>query len=165
MSEVGWSTGRKPPRRAFRELPAPPKTEKGLRRREELIEATTRAVDKVGYDNLTVALICETASAPIGLYYRYFRNKSDAVLAALERLIDGYSVQVEREEGEGDFFSAQAAGFSLYEKLFSAHPGLLSCFYSYEYGESAFSDYFHDQTLKFDRLHLARTARWLHLNY
>jgi AcrR family transcriptional regulator len=37
----------------------------------------------------------------------------------------------------------------------------LSCYYSYDYGEPAFSAFFHDRTIVFDKLHLDRTMRLL----
>jgi AcrR family transcriptional regulator len=157
----GADTGRKPRKSAVTVVPPLPKTDKGRRRRQTIIDAAAVIVDEVGYANLSVALIAEKAEAPIGLYYRYFRNKADPVLAALEESLDDYSDQLTGAEQETDFFRSQVQGFNLFERLFRAHPGLLSCYYSYDYGEPAFSSFFHDRTLAFDRMHLERTMRLL----
>ena len=132
-------------------------------RRQAFVVAAGKVVDELGYAELSVNRIATEAGAPVGLYYRYFRNKTDAVLAAIETHLEEYSVQVSTLDDSTSFFESQVAGFSLFERLFRAHPGLLSCYYSYDYGEPAFAAYFHSRTLSFDHLHLQRSARLLKL--
>ena len=131
-----------------------PKTAKGQRRRRELIAAATRALNRVGYRELTVADVVKEAGAPIGLFYRYFRNKSDIVIEALEDVIAEHKARM--PTGAATFFDFQVAAHRNLIRLFSEAPGLMGCYYSFDYSEATFAGLFRDQTLDFDRMHAAR---------
>ena len=73
--------------------------------------AAAKVVDELGYAELSVNRIATEAGAPVGLYYRYFRNKTDAVLAAIETYLEEYSVQVGTLDESTSFFESQVAGF------------------------------------------------------
>lgn len=133
---------------------APPKTEKGKRRKQELIDATVLVLNRVGYRDLTVADITEAANAPVGLFYRYFRNKTDIVLEALKLVVSDYK-GVMSAEGSS-LYNYQIAAHRTLIQLFTQSPGLLGCYYSFDYGDRAFSDFFHDQTLEFNQMHAQR---------
>jgi AcrR family transcriptional regulator len=41
-------------------------------------------------------------------------------------------------------------------RLFTESPGLLGCYYSFDYSEQTFAAFFHDETLAFNRMHAER---------
>jgi len=139
---------------ATRPPPPPPRTPKGERRRLGLIAATARALNRRPYPELKVTDITEEAEAPVGAFYRHFRNKTEAVLQALDQLVEDYRATLPHAPG-GTFFSRQVAVHRNLIQLFGESPGLLGCYYSYDSGERAFTAFFCDRTLRFDREHAA----------
>jgi AcrR family transcriptional regulator len=53
-------------------------------RRQELIDAAWRCVDRVGYHNLTIDDVCEEANLSKGAFYTYFKQKLDLLVALLD---------------------------------------------------------------------------------
>lgn len=136
------------------DLKSAPKTPKGRKRKQELIAAATRALNRIGYRELSVADIAEEAGAPISLFYRYFRNKTEIVVEALNEIVAQHKARM--PAGASSFFEFQVAAHRNLIRLFTEAPGLLGCYYSFDYGESAFASLFHDQTLNFNRMHAER---------
>lgn len=53
-------------------------------RRQELIDAAWRCVDRVGYHNLTIDEVCIEANLSKGAFYTYFKQKLDLLVALLD---------------------------------------------------------------------------------
>lgn len=140
-------------------LPDIPKTPKGRRRRQEFIDAAARALRRRGYRELSIADIAAEANAPIGLFYRYFRAKHDVVLAALQDLVERYRETI--PSADRTFFEQQTTAHRNVMRLYADAPGLLGCYFSFEYGELTFADFFQDQTLRFDLEHAQRALNAL----
>lgn len=62
---------------------------KQLAKRKIIVEKATNLMKEVGFENLTVRMICDTAGISAGTFYHYFKNKSDLVIE-LFALIDDY---------------------------------------------------------------------------
>ncbi len=136
-----------------------PKTAKGRRRKEAFLSATARALNRHGYRDLNIADIAEEANAPVGLFYRYFPGKAEAVLEALDEIVDKFRKTL--PSGDRTFFEHQEAAHRNLIRLYSEAPGLLGCYFSFDYTEVAFARFFHDQTLRFDLEHAQRALREL----
>lgn len=141
------------------DLPQIPKTDKGRRRRQQFIDAAAQALTRRGYRELSIADIAAEANAPIGLFYRYFRTKQDVVLAALQDLVERYRDTM--PSADRPFFEQQTTAHRNLMRIYAEAPGLLGCYFSVEYGEFAFADFFHDQTLRFDLEHAQRALNTL----
>lgn len=148
---VAIAPGRQRPRHANQRRPGIPKTAKGLRRKQELIAATARALNSHGFRELSAADIVAEAQAPVGLFYRYFRNKTEAVLAALDQLVTDFRTEAQIPGPAGDLFGGILTSHRSVLRLLSERRGLLSCYYSYDYGQPAFVRFFQEQTARFDR--------------
>jgi AcrR family transcriptional regulator len=62
---------------------------KQLTKRKIIIEKATELINEVGFESLTVRMICDAAGISAGTFYHYFKNKSD-LIAELFSLIDDY---------------------------------------------------------------------------
>jgi AcrR family transcriptional regulator len=62
---------------------------KQLAKRQMIVEKATKLMDEVGFENLTVRMICDAAEISAGTFYHYFKNKSDLVIE-LFGLVDNY---------------------------------------------------------------------------
>lgn len=136
--------------RGARDTKPPPKTAKGKRRREQLIAAVSTVLNDRGYSSMSVNDIVAEANAPVGLFYRYFRNKTEIVVAALDTLIEEFRSALPPIDGEGPFFEWLCTSHRALYDLFTEKPGLLGCYYSFDCGEPAFAQLFHKHTLQFD---------------
>ncbi|MFZ5615714.1 MAG: TetR/AcrR family transcriptional regulator [Pseudomonadota bacterium] len=149
--------GRKAAQDDERESPPPAgaRTKKGQKRYQELIAGTIRALNIYGYSRLSVKDITGEAKAPTGLFYRYFQNKNEAVLAAIEQIVESYRAAFS-PAGEVSFYEHQLAAHRVIIRFYATWPGVISCYYSFDLGEPVFSEYFQKQTRTFDETH----ARW-----
>ncbi len=59
-------------------------TQKALHTREKMLKATIEQVAQHGYHNITVDDIARACGMSTGCAYRYFRNKKDMLIAAIE---------------------------------------------------------------------------------
>lgn len=62
---------------------------KQLAKRKFIIEKATHLMNEVGFEGLTIRMICETSGISAGTFYHYFENKSDLIIE-LFALIDEY---------------------------------------------------------------------------
>ncbi|MCI4644129.1 MAG: TetR/AcrR family transcriptional regulator [Hyphomonadaceae bacterium] len=138
--------------------PRTPKTSKGRKRHRELVEATMRALNSKGYNGLNIQDITTQADAPVGLFYRYFGNKDEAVLAAVEVAVRNYREQFQTKIG-GPFFDHQRDLHKVLLDFFAEWPGVMSCYYSLAQGGRAFSEFFEESTLAFDNLHAGQALQ------
>lgn len=58
-------------------------------KREMIIDKATELMNEVGFERMTVRMICEAADISAGTFYHYFKNKSELIIE-LFGLIDGY---------------------------------------------------------------------------
>ncbi len=145
--------GRQRRRSTILQQPPAPKTEKGRRTRELLLSGVAKAVSKYGYQATRIDQITQEADVPIGLFYRYFRSKSDATLEVLRRMLDEYRASIPKKDVS--FWQRELALHRNYISLFADRAGLLGCYFSYDYGEAAFESLFVDETRRFIREHSA----------
>lgn len=66
-----------------------PVEKKQLEKRKMIGEKAAVLMNEVGFENLTVRMICEAAGISAGTFYHYFENKSELVIE-LFSLIDDY---------------------------------------------------------------------------
>ena len=62
---------------------------KQLAKRRNIIEKATNLMNEVGFESLTVRMICDAANISSGTFYHYFENKTDLIVE-LFSLIDDY---------------------------------------------------------------------------
>jgi AcrR family transcriptional regulator len=62
---------------------------KQLEKRKIIGEKATNLMNEVGFENLTVRMICDAAGISAGTFYHYFQNKSELV-TELFSLVDNY---------------------------------------------------------------------------
>jgi AcrR family transcriptional regulator len=91
-----------------------------------LLDAAASAVDELGYERLTTAMVAERAGASIGTVYRYFPDRI-AVLQALaarnlERVFNGINAVVP-SDSVSTWGDAVDAVFDVYVDAFRTEPG------------------------------------------
>lgn len=62
---------------------------KQIAKRKNIIQKASHLMDEVGFENLTVRMICDVANISPGVFYHYFDSKSDLIVE-LFSLIDNY---------------------------------------------------------------------------
>jgi AcrR family transcriptional regulator len=133
-----------------------PKTEKGRRTRERLLRGASIAVGKYGYQGLRIDQIAAEADVPVGLFYRYFRGKSDITLEVLQLMLTEFRASVPAPMAGVPFWYRELALHRNFVLLFGqGKTGLLGCYFSDSFGEAAFQAFFADQTHRFVEEHSA----------
>lgn len=61
-----------------------PKQQRSVKRTQQIMEVTTRLLDKVGFDDLTTILITKELGISVGSLYHYFPNKHAILYAIAE---------------------------------------------------------------------------------
>jgi AcrR family transcriptional regulator len=94
-----------------------------------LLDAAAAAIDELGYERLTTAMVAERAGASIGTVYRYFPDRI-AVLQALatrnlDRVLAGIATAV-GDRRSTSWRDAIAASFDAYVDAFRSEPGFAS---------------------------------------
>jgi AcrR family transcriptional regulator len=94
-----------------------------------LLDAAAAAIDELGYERMTTAMVAERAGASIGTVYRYFPDRI-AVLQALaarnlERILEGVDRAVSDRQAS-TWRDAVAAFFDVYVEAFRSEPGFAS---------------------------------------
>ena len=89
----------RPPKRepAKTAATADPKEDVYERKRIEVLEATWRAILRVGLENVTFREIAAELNATTGAVVHYFRTKDEVLLYALDHLITGMVAEVARQ--------------------------------------------------------------------
>jgi len=132
-----------------------PKTEKGRKTRERLLRAAGRALGKHGYPVLRIEQIAAEADLPVGLFYRYFRNKRHIVLEVLQLLIEEFRASIPAP-GTASLWKRELALHRNYGLLFGeGKTGTLSCYFSDTHGEAAFQQFFARETHRYISEHSA----------
>ena len=65
-----------------------------------LLDAAAAAIDELGYERLTTAMVAERAGASIGTVYRYFPDRIAVLQALSSRNLDGVLKGIERAIGD-----------------------------------------------------------------
>jgi AcrR family transcriptional regulator len=94
-----------------------------------LLNAAAAAIDELGYERLTTAMVAERAGASIGTVYRYFPDRI-AVLQALaarnlDRVLSGIAIAVGDRRSTG-WRDAVSLFFDAYVDAFRSEPGFAS---------------------------------------
>lgn len=105
---------------------APPK-QKGQRTRQRLRIATAEALERTGYHSLRVVDITKTAEVAEGLFYVYFRDKTDATLSVLNELLQDFLGFSTHTTGKRDSFGAIRATNRRWLEVCRANAGLMRC--------------------------------------
>lgn len=134
--------------------PGLPKTERGRRTRLRLLQGATIAVGKYGYQALRIDQIAAEADVPVGLFYRYFRNKREITLEVLDLMLAEFRASVPAPDSGVPFWQRELALHRNFVLLFGqGKTGLLTCYFSDSFGEAAFREFFASQTQTFMREH------------
>lgn len=94
-----------------------------------LLDAAAAAIDELGYERLTTAMVAERAGASIGTVYRYFPDRI-AVLQALaarnlERILSGFRAAC-ADRRHATWREAVGDCFDVYVAAFRTEPGFAS---------------------------------------
>jgi AcrR family transcriptional regulator len=94
-----------------------------------LLDAAASAIDEIGFERLTTAMVAERAGASIGTVYRYFPDRI-AVLQALaarnlERVLSGVRGAV-ADRTNKTWRESVLGGFDVYVDAFRSEPGFAS---------------------------------------
>ena len=94
-----------------------------------LLDAAAAAIDELGYERLTTAMVAERAGASIGTVYRYFPDRI-AVLQALaarnlERILSVIASEC-ADRGHSTWREAVGACYAGYVAAFRSEPGFAS---------------------------------------
>ncbi len=106
-------------------MAAAPRTQKGERTRQALIEAAEQIFAELGYQDASVSKITEAAGVGQGTFYLYFESK----LEIFEELVEDLNRRVRRAMSEGaakasDRIGREREGFRAFFKFTAEHPAL-----------------------------------------
>jgi AcrR family transcriptional regulator len=102
-----------------------PTQARAVRRREEILDATARVLDKDGWDSLTTNGVAREAGTSIGTVYEYFSSREALLAGLLERheqhLRDAIEAAFAR--AGGDPFAAADAVVDAFVSVWRSEPG------------------------------------------
>jgi AcrR family transcriptional regulator len=106
-----------------------PKQERSRSLVDSAVEAAARILSRVGYEGATTNRVAETAGISIGSLYQYFPNRDALIAAVIDRYLDRYMRDVEKdfaefpdlspEEGIEKVIRRMASGYMKNRKLFA----------------------------------------------
>lgn len=127
-------------------------------RRKQLIDATIRAIGRVGYANATLTHVANEAGLSPGIVNFYFKTKEQLLVATLEQIAEEYSAFWQAAINKGKV--APAAGL---EAIIEAdfHPTVcnvekVSIWYAF-WAESRGNPAYHDVVQRLEQDYLAQT--------
>lgn len=94
-----------------------------------LLDAAAAAIDELGYERLTTAMVAERAGASIGTVYRYFPDRIAVLQALAGRNLDRVLSSVDRavaDRRSTSWREAITAFFDSYVDAFRSEPGFAS---------------------------------------
>jgi AcrR family transcriptional regulator len=94
-----------------------------------LLDAAAAAIDELGYERLTTAMVAERAGASIGTVYRYFPDRIAVLQALAGRNLDRILTSVDRAVGDrrsATWRDAVTLFFDSYVDAFRSEPGFAS---------------------------------------
>ncbi|HEX4059165.1 MAG TPA: TetR/AcrR family transcriptional regulator [Galbitalea sp.] len=94
-----------------------------------LLDAAAAAIDELGYERLTTAMVAERAGASIGTVYRYFPDRIAVLQALAARNLDRILTSLRgavADRSNKTWRDAAVAGFDRYVDAFRSEPGFAS---------------------------------------
>ena len=94
-----------------------------------LLDAAAAAIDELGYERLTTAMVAERAGASIGTVYRYFPDRIAVLQALATRNLDYVVRSIERAIGDRratTWRDAVQGSFDVYVNAFRSQRGFAS---------------------------------------
>lgn len=83
--------------------------------KDKIYNIAIQLIKKEGFDNVTVAEICEKADVSVGSFYNYFKSKYD-ILNEIFKLADDYFYDEVRNSVEGNALDKTKAYLEIYAK-------------------------------------------------
>lgn len=90
-----------------------------------LLDAAAAAIDSVGFERLTTAMVAERAGASIGTVYRYFPDRITVLQSVAARAVDRFSDEARTtlaRDGFGTWWDAIDAVIADYVNAFTTEP-------------------------------------------
>lgn len=105
-----------------------PTQERARRRRESILDATARLLDRDGYDALTTNAVAREAEAAIGTVYEYFPHRDALITALLTRHGERLGVAIDRAIalGAGDPLATGDRVIDAFARFWLVEPGYRS---------------------------------------
>lgn len=94
-----------------------------------LLDSAAAAIEEIGYEKLTTAMVADRAGASIGTVYRYFPDRIAVLQSLASRNLERLLVRVTDELSRAEHASAQDALLGLVDvmvELFRTEPGYRS---------------------------------------
>jgi AcrR family transcriptional regulator len=94
-----------------------------------LLDAAAAAVNELGYERLTTAMVADRAGASIGTVYRYFPDRIAVLQALAARNLERVSAGIRdavADGGHATWQDAVLAAFDVYVEAFRTEPGFAS---------------------------------------
>jgi AcrR family transcriptional regulator len=119
---------------------AAPDKRKGERTRDRMKAAAARELERVGYRELRVSDVNETAGVSNALFYVYFKNLQDVTAEVLTEFLETLYDRPPDAARPASPAEAIYAGNLHYIRRFAANPGLMRCLFQFgdeipEFGE------------------------------
>jgi AcrR family transcriptional regulator len=105
---------------------SPPK-QKGQRTRQRLRIATAEALERTGYHAMRVLDITTAAEVAEGLFYVYFKDKTEATLSVLNEMLEDFLGLSTLTPDERDSFGSIRAANRRWLAVCRANAGLMRC--------------------------------------
>lgn len=87
--------------------------------RKAILKGTQEAVRRKGYQQMTVADICQEAGIVRATFYVYFANKQDAFVAMVKELLEGvYALAGQRHQGVDEYGRVVQANVAFFRAWF-----------------------------------------------
>lgn len=106
------------------------RTEKGIRRRDEIVEQVIAGLGRFDFKDATVRGICRAVRISVGTFYHYFRDKNDLmeeILGRIDRYLAEEVAPLLTDENELENLVEFGRGFSRYtERVGTAGGGVIS---------------------------------------
>ncbi len=105
--------------------PRVPVQERALRRREALLDAAARILERDGYDGLSTNAVAREAGASVGTVYEYFSDKQSLIEALLTRHGERLTGAIEGAlaSGAGDVGATADLVVDAFAKVWRHEPG------------------------------------------
>lgn len=126
-----------------------PRTPKGWRTREKLIEAAIVVINRNGYSAATVEEIVKQAKLPIGSFYRHFKNRADITHSALEQVAAEYRQGVFSMSPRNALFQREVVVHNLLYETLERHARFLSCYFVCRAEDEVLLDFLKGETKTF----------------
>jgi AcrR family transcriptional regulator len=126
LSSHHGKTKARSPTGAPRRLRRQPQQARGTKRREDILEATGRLLDREGYEATTTTAIAKEAGTSVGTVYEYFSDRDALVRALLELYRGRLRVVLETALAGADLASWRSIAsraFDAFTQFYRREPG------------------------------------------